>query len=66
MNTGPLDLRRGDPVSVSWRGTMRYGVVTGDTYGDSLPTGVHYVPVFFDDDESEHNVDTRVVYLGHH
>lgn len=60
------DLRRGDPVTVSWRGTVRYGVVTGDVYRDSLPTGASFVPVFFDDDGTDHNVDTRVVVLGCH
>lgn len=59
-------LTRGDVVTVSWKGTTRYGVVTGPAYRDSLPTGASFVPVFFDDDESEHNVDTRVVTLGYH
>lgn len=66
LHAGPQDLRRGDPVTVSWRGELRHGVVTGDTHGDTLPTGARFVPVFFDDDETEHNVDTRVVMLGLH
>lgn len=57
---------RGDAVTVSWKGGTRYGVVTGTERADSLPTGARFVPVFFDDDESEHNVDTRVVMLGYH
>lgn len=61
-----MEIRKGDPVTVSWKGATRYGVAMGDVYGDSLPTGARFVPVFFDDDESEHNVDTRVVMLGYH
>lgn len=57
---------RGDPVTVTWKGQPRYGVVTGEPYGDSLPTGARFVPVFFDDDESTANVDTRIVTLGYH
>ena len=59
-------LRKGDPVTVAWKGTTRYGVVVGDTYGDTLPTGASFVPVFFDDDATECNVDTRVIVLGYH
>lgn len=58
--------RRGDVVTVNWRGSARFGVVTGDVASDALPTGARFVPVFFDDDASEHNVDTRVVTLGYH
>jgi hypothetical protein len=60
-----MTLRKGDPVTVAWKGTARYGVVTGDTYGDTLPTGARFVPVFFDDDATTHNVDTRIVTLGY-
>jgi hypothetical protein len=61
-----MSYRRGDPVTIQWCGRTRYGVVTGDTRSDSLPTGAMFVPVFFDDDATEHNVDTRVVTLGIH
>ena len=57
---------RGDVVTVRWRGTLRYGVVVDDTRADRLPTGATFVPVFFDDDASTHNVDTRVVFHGYH
>lgn len=61
-----MTFKTGDPVTVSWRGTLRYGVVTGDTRADALPTGASFIPVFFDDDASTHNVDTRIVTLGYH
>ena len=61
-----MTLCKGDPVTVSWKGATRYGVVTGDVRSDALPTGARFVPVHFDDDGSTHNVDTRVVTLGYH
>lgn len=57
---------KGDPVTVSWKGTLRYGVVTGEAYADKLPTGARFVPVFFDDDATEQNVDSRLVMIGYH
>lgn len=61
-----MGFQRGDVVTVSWKGQTRYGVVTGSEYADGLPTGARFLPVFFDDDGSEHNVDTRVITLGYH
>jgi hypothetical protein len=57
---------RGDVVTVMWKGTPRYGVVAGEAYGDSLPTGASFIPVFMDDDAETYNVDTRIVMLGYH
>ena len=65
MSTLP-SLSSGDPVTVAWCGRTRYGVVTGDPYPDPMPTGVAFVPVFFDDDATGANVDTRIVTLGYH
>lgn len=48
------------------QGSPRYGVVIGEAYGDTLPTGASFVPVFMDDDGETYNVDTRVVMLGYH
>ena len=59
-------LQRGDVVTVMWKGTPRYGVVTGEAHGDSLPTGASFIPVFMDDDGETYSVDTRVVALGYH
>jgi hypothetical protein len=45
---------------MTWAGGTRSGVVVGDEYPDSLPTGARFVPVMWADG-SRDNVDTRVL-----
>ena len=48
-------------VNVQWIDQLRTGVVVGEEYGDSLPTGARFIPVRMDDDGTTQNVDSRLV-----